>query len=58
MSLMFFQLQPSGSLSYSFHEMKHKPFLRSIGPKTQNMRKKRGKIMESGKCGWELYDEL
>ena len=47
-----------GPLDPSFHEMRYKPFLGSMNPKTQKMRKQRGRSVESGKYEWEWYDDL
>jgi hypothetical protein len=52
---IFFQLQASGPLAPSSHEMRYKPFLGQCGPKTQKMRERREINMESGKYvreGW------
>jgi hypothetical protein len=37
--------------------MRYKPFLGSMSPKTQKMRKRRGRSVESGKYEWEWYDD-
>jgi hypothetical protein len=47
----------SGPLTPSSHEMRYKPLLGSMNPKTQKMRKQRGRSVESGKYEWEWYDD-
>jgi hypothetical protein len=37
--------------------MRYKPFLGSMNPKTQKMRKHRGRSVEIGKYEWEWYDD-
>jgi hypothetical protein len=41
----------------SSHEMRYKPSLGSMNPKTKKMRKQRGRSVESGKYEWEWYDD-
>jgi hypothetical protein len=37
--------------------MRYNPFLGSMNPKTQKMRKQRGRSVENGKYEWEWYDD-
>jgi hypothetical protein len=47
----------SRPLAPSSHEIRYKPFLGSMNPKTQKMRKNRGRSVESGKYEREWYDD-
>jgi hypothetical protein len=47
----------SGPLAPSSHEMRYKPFLRSMHPKTQKVMKQRGRGVKSGKYEREWYDD-
>jgi hypothetical protein len=38
--------------------MRDNPFLGQYAPKSQEIRKQRGIMMENGKYGWEWYDVL
>jgi hypothetical protein len=55
--LTFSSYNTSGPSAPSSHEMRHKPFLGSMNPKTQNMRKRNGRGVESGKYEQEWYDD-
>jgi len=50
------------SASYTFvplapsHEMRYRPFLGSLNPETQNMRKREGRGVENGKYEREWYN--
>jgi hypothetical protein len=44
-------------LAPSSHEMRYNPFLGSMNPKTQKMRKQRGRSVKSDKYEWEWYNK-
>jgi hypothetical protein len=47
----------SRPLTPSSQEMRYKPFLGSMNPKTQKMRKQKRRSVESGKYEWEWYND-
>ena len=49
--LNFSSYNTSGPLAPSSHEMRYKPLLGSISPKAKNVRKQKGRSVESGKYG-------
>jgi hypothetical protein len=55
--LTFASYNTSGPLAPSSHEMRYNPFLGSMNPKTQKMRKWMGRKMEGGKYGREFYND-
>jgi hypothetical protein len=49
-------INPSGPLAPSSHRMRDNPFLDQYTLKSQEIRKWRGTMMESGKYGRKQYD--
>ena len=56
--LYFSNYKTFGSLDPSSREMRYNPFLGSMNPKSQKMRKQRGGSVGSGKYEWEWYNDL
>jgi hypothetical protein len=50
--LKFSSYNTFGPSTPSSHEMRYKPFLGSMNPKTQNMRKEKGENVETRNYGW------
>jgi hypothetical protein len=54
---VFFCRDPSSLMAHFSYEMRYNPFLGQCGPKTQKMRKRRERNMESGKHVQEQYND-